>query len=143
MRVALRRRLNELLPGEQATNLPYLANLFGLHLSDEESRQLNGLGGETLKHQVMLVIISYFAALAEKQPLALVFEDLHWADVSTLEVLELLLPLTDRLPLLLLFLARIDHNHGSWRLKLHAETDFAHRYTELQLQPLSDPKRST
>jgi ABC-type oligopeptide transport system substrate-binding subunit len=88
----------------------------------------------------MLAITAYFAALAEKQPLVLVFEDLHWADVSSLEVIERLLPLTDRLPVLLLLLARVDHEHGSWRLKLQAETDFAHRYTGLHLQPLLDPE---
>jgi ABC-type oligopeptide transport system substrate-binding subunit len=34
-------------------------------------------------------------------------------------------------------LARIERDHGSWRLKVRAETDFAHRYTEIQLAPLS------
>lgn len=140
LRVALRRRHNELFPSEQTTGLAYLYHLFGLHLTEDESGQMTGLGGETLKHQVMQTIIGYFATIAKQQPLVLVLEDLHWADASTLEVLEHLLPITDRLPLLLLFLARVDREHGSWRLKLQAETDYAHRYTELQLQPLSDPE---
>ncbi|HEY5903210.1 MAG TPA: ABC transporter substrate-binding protein, partial [Anaerolineales bacterium] len=67
----------------------------------------------------------------------LVFEDLHWADPSTLGTLEKLLALTDRAPLLLLLPARVERDHGSWQIKVKAETDYAHRYTEIPLKPLS------
>ena len=52
----------------------------------------------------------------ERGPLVLVCEDLHWADPTSLELLERLLPLVDRAPLLLLCLLRPEREHGSWRL---------------------------
>ena len=68
----------------------------------------------------------------------LVLEDLHWADPSSLETLGDLMALTDRVPLLMVVLMRAERDHGSWKLKLDAETDYPHRYTEISLNRLTD-----
>lgn len=134
---ALKRRVKELFSEKDEEILPYLAHLLGLRLEDESSEQLRLLDGETLKHQMIQAVCRYFHRLAELQPTVLVFEDLHWADPSSLEALEELLAVTDRAPLMLLLLFRLEREHGSWRIKVHAETDYSHRYTEIILRPLS------
>jgi len=136
-RVALRRRLNALFGGEAAEVLPYLAHLLGLKLEGEGAERLAALDSETLKHQVLVCVRRYFETLAERQPLVLVCEDLHWADPSTLDALGELLALTDHVPLLLLLVGRSERQHGSWRLKVRAETEYAHRYAEIVLRPLA------
>jgi len=137
IRVALRRRVNALF-GERAGDvLPYLAHLLGVKLEGELAERVRVLDGETLKRQVLLSINAYLARLAEQQPTVLVCEDAHWADPSTLDALEALLPLTDRAPLMILMLMRLERECGAWRVKLKAETEFAHRYTEIALAPLS------
>lgn len=137
IRLALRRQTKALF-GEQADEvLPYLAHLLGVKLEDELAERARILDGETLKRQTLLSITQYFEKLAYSQPTVAVFEDLHWADPSSLEALELLLSVTDRAPLMLLLLSRLERELPSWRIKLKAETDFAHRYTEIQLKPLS------
>jgi ABC-type oligopeptide transport system substrate-binding subunit/class 3 adenylate cyclase len=139
-RVALRRRLNAL-PWERAEEeevFPYLAHLLGLKLEGEEAGRLTALDSETLKYQVLVCLRRTFGALAEQQPLVLACEDIHWADPSTLDALGELLPLTDHVPLLLLLVGRSERQHGSWRLKLRAETEYAHRYAEIVLRPLGE-----
>jgi ABC-type oligopeptide transport system substrate-binding subunit len=121
--------------GEQV--LPYLARLLGVRLEGELDERVRILDGETLKRQTLVSITQYFEKLAYSQPTVAVFEDLHWADPSSLEALELLLSITDRTPLMLLLLSRLEREQASWQIKLKAETDFAHRYTEIQLKPLS------
>jgi len=124
--------------GEKAAEvLPYLAHLLGVRLEDQLAERVQALDGETLKRQSLLSIAQYFTRLAQQQPLVLVFEDLHWADPSSLEALEQLLSATDRVPIMLLLLSRLEREHGSWRIKLKAETDFNHRYIEINLKPLS------
>jgi len=136
-RLALRRRVNDLF-GEQADEvLPYLGHLLGAKLEDKLAEQVSILDGETLKRQTLLSVTQFFEKLALSQPTVAVFEDLHWADPSSLEALELLLSVTDRVPLMLLLLSRLEREKASWRIKVKAETDFAHRYTEIQLKPLS------
>ena len=117
--------------------MPYLAQLLGVRLEGELAERVRQLDGETLKRQTLLSICQYFQRLAEKQPCVAVFEDLHWADSSSLEALEELLAVTDRAPLMLVLLSRLEREHGSWRIKVRAETDFSHRYNEILLKPLS------
>ena len=50
---------------------------------------------------------------AEGEPLILVWEDLHWCDPSSLEVLETLFPLSNDVPLLMLCVGRVEDNRLS------------------------------
>jgi ABC-type oligopeptide transport system substrate-binding subunit/class 3 adenylate cyclase len=136
IKVALRRRVRELF-GEEKTDeaLPYLAHLLGLR--GEEDDLIQSLDGETLKKHTLTSLSDYFGQVAKERPTVLVLEDLHWSDPSSLEALEGLLALTDRIPLMILMLMRVDRDHGSWGIKLKAETDFPHRTTEIQLRNLS------
>jgi predicted ATPase len=137
-RVALRRRLNEVLGAQAAEVSPYLTHLLGLKLEGEHAGRLATLDSETVKYQVLVCVRRYFEALATQRPLVLVCEDLHWADPSTLDALGELLSLTDHVPLLLLLVGRAEHQHGSWRLKQCAETEYPHRYAEIVLRPLEE-----
>jgi hypothetical protein len=66
-----------------------------------------------------------------------VCEDLHWADPTSLELLEQLLSLTDRAPVLFICLFRPETEHGCWRIKETAARQHRHRHTDLWLEPLS------
>jgi ABC-type oligopeptide transport system substrate-binding subunit len=97
---------------------------------------LDALDSESRRYQTKIVLRRYFERAASSQPVALVLEDLHWADPSSLDVLEELLGLLDRVPTLLLALMRVDHDHGSWALTNKARTDYPHRYEEIHLRRL-------
>jgi ABC-type oligopeptide transport system substrate-binding subunit/class 3 adenylate cyclase len=137
IKVMLRRRAEELFAERADGYLPYLAHLLGVHSESEWRELLRQFDGETLKRQVLLSIGEYFAGLANRQPTALVFEDMHWADPSSLEALESLLPLTDHYPIMIILLARPEKEAGSWRIRPRLQSDYAHRYTEISLPPLS------
>lgn len=137
VRVHLRRRVKELFGDRAEQVLPYFAHLVGIRLEGNEAERLRALDGETVKRQTLDFLTDYVERVAKEGPTVLIFEDLHWADPSTLDALESLLPLTDRVPLMLLLLFRAERDRGSWRIKQRAETDFSHRYTEVNLSPLS------
>jgi len=143
LRVALRRRCGALLGGQAADLLPLLGHLLGARLDHESEERLRATDADALRRQVIAAVAAYVEALAEAAPTVLVFEDLHWVDPSTLAALEALLPLTDRVPLMLLLLFRPEREHESWQLKLQAETDFGHRYSEIVLRPLSSAAAAT
>ena len=135
--VALRKRVKALFGERESEIMPYLAHLIGVKLDGEMTKRVRVFDGETLKRQVLYSIGEYFNRTALEQPTVLVFEDLHWADPSTLEALEKLLALTDRAPLLILLVARTERDHGSWKIKVKAETEYAHRFTEISLKAMS------
>jgi ABC-type oligopeptide transport system substrate-binding subunit/class 3 adenylate cyclase len=136
--VALRRRVKELFGEEKADEvLPYLAHLLGLKGETEIEEHIQSLDGETIKKRTLDTVRDYFGHVADERPTVIVFEDMHWADPSSLEALGGLLALTDRVPLMILMLMRIDRDHGSWGVKIKAETDFPHRTTEIHLHRLT------
>lgn len=137
IRVTLRRRLSSLFGERSSELMPLLSHLLGIRMEQEEAEKLRVLDRETLARKVLLAIADYFGKLAGQVPTVLVFEDLQWADPSTLQALERLLQLTDRWPVMLLILSRIEREHGSWRTKAIAATDYADRYVEIDLKPLS------
>ena len=136
LKVALRRRVTAMF-GEAAVEvLPYLSQLLDLTVDEDGPNSIQSLGSETLKHQTLQSLSIYFSKVARIQPTVLVLEDVHWADPSSLKAIEEMLALTDRTPLMILLLMRINPNHGSWGIKLKAETDFPHRYTEIHMRQL-------
>jgi adenylate cyclase len=88
-------------------------------------------------------IVTWIETLAERGPVALVLDDLQWADRPTREVVERALRLTDRLPLLVMLCLRPDPESEGWALRLLAMAEYAHRTTEVTLGPLErDPALS-
>jgi class 3 adenylate cyclase len=136
--ISLRKRVKQLFGAEGENFLPYLMHLLGLKLKGEIADHIGSLDGETLRRETLSTIYEYFARLAEEQPTILVFEDTHWADPSTIKALEILLPLADRVPLMILCPMRIERDHPSWNIHLLAETNFAHRYALVTLKKLSN-----
>jgi len=143
IRLALHKRVVYLFGEDADSVLPYLARLMGVQLDGHLADRIGILDGETLKYQTLVSITRYFCRLAEMQPTVMVFDDLQWADPSSLQALEDLLALTDRAPILLLLLSRLEREHESWQLKLKAGSQYAHRYTDLELKPLPIPEQNT
>jgi class 3 adenylate cyclase len=119
----LRERVEKLVgPGEAESITEHLAILLGL---DPEHSVADR---ETLFFSVRVFI----EAVARDRPTMLVFEDLHWADSSLLDLIELVAVRLRDLPILVLALARPDllEARPSWGGGLAA-------YTALPLEPLS------
>ena len=89
--------------------------------------------GEVADRQILLLAARRFVeALARDRPVVLVFEDLHWADNGTLDLLEILASRVRDVPLMLVALARPDllGTRPAWGGGLP-------HYTALSLEPLS------
>jgi class 3 adenylate cyclase len=81
---------------------------------------------------------TWIQALANRRPVVLALEDLHWADETTRELAEHLLEITDHAPLMLVATLSPDTASEGWRFRLRVLADYAHRATEMSLSPLSD-----
>ena len=71
-------------------------------------------------------------------PTVLVIDDLQWGDPASVDLMLHLMKLADEVPVLIVCAFRPERQSPAWLLKLKAETDFPHRYTEIQLKPLDD-----
>jgi predicted ATPase len=100
---ALRRSMVEL---EQDELLPYLARMLDLPMQAAEEEEVKYLTGEALQSRILEAVREFVCSRALQQPLILVWEDLHWCDPSSKQVLKTLQPLTRKVPLLILSAAR-------------------------------------
>ncbi len=91
--------------------------------------------GETFRARLFKFMGDFWRMQCAQNPVTLVFDDLHWADPASVELLQHLLPLCGEVPLLLLFGSRPDAETPGWRLKA-AGQDFP-EVCEIFLQPLN------
>jgi ABC-type transport system substrate-binding protein/class 3 adenylate cyclase len=129
--------------GDQADEAyPFLANLLGLTLEPEAAERVRELNRESIQHQTFEAFGELLCRLAGEMPLCVVLEDLHWADESTIELLEHALQVTEEAAVGLFFLYRSERQHRSWHLGERTRQLFPHRYREIELRPLpSDASR--
>jgi class 3 adenylate cyclase/tetratricopeptide (TPR) repeat protein len=107
-------------------------SLFGVTEPGEEP-----LEGEAFRASITDLVTSSTRAFGSDAPRLMVFEDLHWCDEASMDVLIETTKLVDELPCLFVFAYRPDRDAPSWRLKQWLETEYPHRSTELTLTALS------
>ena len=138
VRVGLRRRLEQLFEGRTDELYPYLGSLLEVALEHEAAARTAELSPEALQWRTFEVVGQLFARLAETAPLVLALEDLHWADPTSVLLLEQLLSLAEEAPVLLVLSLRPERDHPSWSLREHAGREFPHLLREIDLGPLGD-----
>jgi ABC-type oligopeptide transport system substrate-binding subunit len=106
-------------------------------LEPDLAARLAELSPEALQFRSFEVVRDLLARLAQDGPLAVAFEDLHWADATSLQLLERLLSDTETAALLLVLTSRTERDHPSWRVKETAARELPHRLYEIALEPLT------
>jgi ABC-type oligopeptide transport system substrate-binding subunit/class 3 adenylate cyclase len=137
VRVALRRSVDRLFGPRSAETYPYLAALLGLTLEPDGARRLAELSPEALQYRTFEVVRSVIACLARDGPVAVALEDLHWADATSLQLLERLFTDTEETALLLVLTSRLERDHAWWRVKETAARELPHRVSDVTLEALS------
>ena len=61
------------------------------------------------RRRTLAALLDQFESLAHQKPILLLFEDAHWADAPSLELLDLTVARLDKLPVLALFTLRPEH----------------------------------
>ncbi len=98
--------------------VPLLAPLVDIPLPPERA---SALAPEELRRRQMAAILAWFAAGARTQPIVLAFEDLHWADPTTLDLMRGFAERGALAPLLVVATARPEF-HAPWGARSHHGT---------------------
>jgi predicted ATPase len=75
--------------------------------------------------------------LAADRPLVLLIDDLHWADPTSVQLVERLLAIGERAAVLLVIAQRDERDHPSWGVRERAAREVPHLSRELDLAPLT------
>jgi class 3 adenylate cyclase/tetratricopeptide (TPR) repeat protein len=106
----------ELAGVKPAEALPLIAPLLSLPISAKYPP--SPLSAEQQRRRLLATLVEWALGTARVQPLIIATEDLHWADPSTLELIQLLVEQGATARLLLLYTARPEF-HAPWPQRAH------------------------
>jgi predicted ATPase len=136
VRAALEQRTKAMFGDAWEDPYAYLGHLLSIRLDPVVRARVSAMEFETVKRYVSSVM-GMVRALATTGPVILACEDLHWADASSVDVLQQLLPLANELPLFIVATSRLDRESEGWRLVAAVRDAFGDALIELRLDPLS------
>ena len=136
-RARLDAAIDRFFPGNAEAHALF-ANLLAMRLSADEAALLTPLPADALRQRLFALVEELFTHLVQERPACLVLEDMHWADRASVELVEHLLPLTERLPLAIVGIFRPEPQGPPGALLAAIKARYAHRTTHIALEPLSE-----
>jgi class 3 adenylate cyclase/tetratricopeptide (TPR) repeat protein len=112
----------------------YLSRLRGLPLKQEFEEIFKDVMPSTIQVRMWEAFAQLITQLAKDSPLVLVWEDLHWADASSIQLLQHILQVSKKLPIFFLIVSRTQENISEWFDNL---TQLVLNPEKLELSPLS------
>ena len=134
----LRASIRNITPNGVEEILPFVATLLGMNLTERYAERVKGMKGEALEKLILKNLRDLLRKASEIIPLVIIMEDLHWADASTIELLESLFRLaeTDRIIFINVFRPR--YSGTGARIVQAVREKFPKHYVEIELQTLDE-----
>jgi class 3 adenylate cyclase len=139
---AIRDRLMTALGSAASQVGPHMAQLLSLDLEPWEHEEIIGLAPDALRAAYAEGIGALLRSTTG-EPTVLIWEDVHWADQASVDLLAPLLRLVHQLPMLVILLARPDRDVPGWRLIGAARDEFGDALVELRLAGLRPDQSRT
>ena len=128
--------IQRIYPERAADVFPFIATLMGFKLTAPYAQRIKGIEGEALEKMILKSLRELLEKAAERKPLVVVIEDLHWADITTIEILESLYRLAEHHSILFVNVFRPNYKETSERILNTIRTRYESRYAEIVLEPL-------
>ncbi len=138
-RARVETRLCALLPDSRQAEeiLPYVENLIGIPPRGSDAPSpIRHLDAAQLRQRTVLAVRDLLLAHAQREPLLLVLEDLHWVDTQSLGLLLFLFGATETAPLCLICTSRPAPIQVVEQIERTAQTTMS-TFLNLALEPLS------
>jgi class 3 adenylate cyclase len=134
----LQNRLRKLFQEEIGEVLPFVATLMGIPLWGKYAERVKGLEGEALEKLIMKSLRDLLIRAAKQKPLMIVVEDLHWADTSSIELMESLFRLAETQRIVFINLFRPGFPETGERILKTLKERLPVYHLEMALEPLDE-----
>jgi class 3 adenylate cyclase/tetratricopeptide (TPR) repeat protein len=115
----------------------FIATLMGMKLSGRYADRTAGIEGEALEKLIFKHMRDLLIRAMVLTPLMIVIEDLHWADISSIELLESLFRLAGSHPIVFINVFRPNHPETGDRIITTLKEKTPVYYVEIKLEPLT------
>lgn len=128
--------VKSLFPEAVGEVLPFVGTLMGMKLSGRYAERVKGIEGEALEKLILKNVRELLIKATELTPLVIVVEDLHWADTSSIELMESLFRLAETKRILFVNVFRPEHKETGDRIIETIKDRLPVYYVEIVLEPL-------
>ena len=129
---------------EEASNIfPFVATLMGMKLAGRHAERVKGIEGEALEKLIFKNIRDLLIKSTELTPIVIVIEDLHWADTSSIELLQSLFRLAENRRIIFINVFRPNYPETGDRIIETIKETLPVYYVEIHLQPLNEQMGET
>jgi len=118
--------------------LPFMATLMGMNLSGRYAERIKGIEGEALEKLILKNVRELLIRATELTPLVIVVEDLHWADTSTIDLMESLFRLSETRRILFINVFRPGYRETGDLIVETIKERLPVYYVEIVLEPLDE-----
>jgi class 3 adenylate cyclase/tetratricopeptide (TPR) repeat protein len=130
--------VRSIIPEEVGEVFPFIATLMGIKLSGRYAERVKGIEGEALEKLILKSVRDLLIKATELAPLVIVIEDFHWADASSIELIESLFRLAKTQKILFINVFRPGYKEtGDYITKIVKEK-FPDNFVDIVLDPLNE-----
>jgi class 3 adenylate cyclase len=130
--------IRKVIPEEMYEVLPFVATLMGMRLSGRYAERIKGIEGEALEKLILKNMRDLISKATELKPHVIVMEDLHWADTSSIELMESLFRLAETKKIVFINVFRPGHTETGDRIVETTTERYSKQYVEIAVQPLNE-----
>jgi class 3 adenylate cyclase/tetratricopeptide (TPR) repeat protein len=130
--------LQRLFPDKSGDVLPFVATLLGMNLPEEHRDRIRGIEGDALEKLIRKNVREVLIRLSKLGPLIVIIDDLHWADKSSIALLEFLFRLAKRERILFINLFRPGYAETGHRILSVLENGHSVYQRDIVLEPLDE-----
>ena len=117
---------------------PFVATLMKIRLSGKYAQRVQGIEGEALENLILKNVRQLLIKASELAHLVIVIEDLHWADISSIDLLESLFRLAETHKILFVNVVRPGYKETGDRIREIIKKVLPAHCIEIMLQPLDE-----
>jgi class 3 adenylate cyclase len=134
----LQQAIRSLAPEEADEVIPFVATLMGIPPRGKYEERVKGLEGEPLEKLILKSLRDLLLKATERSPVVIIMEDVHWADTSSLELMESLFRLAETQRILFLNLFRPGFPETGDRIRKTLNERLPVYHLEIVLEPLDE-----
>ncbi|MCP5045801.1 MAG: protein kinase, partial [bacterium] len=125
-------------PEGAAEIVPFVATLMGIEPGEKHGERLKGIEGEAMQKLILKNLRELLIKDAQHLPIVFIIQDIHWADISSVELLESLFRLAEKHPVLFINVLRPNYPETGERILETIDQRYHAIHTKIHLEPLDE-----
>jgi class 3 adenylate cyclase/predicted Ser/Thr protein kinase/tetratricopeptide (TPR) repeat protein len=134
----LEQAIANIYPEGTAEVFPFVATLMGMKLKGKHAERVHGIEGEAMEKLIRKNMRELLRKGGERRPIVFIIHDIHWADISSIELMESLFRLAESHAILFIVVMRPNYLETGERVLETIRDRYPGLHTQIRTEPLDE-----